>query len=109
MRLGRMDIIKRDGTKEEYCAAKIRNAVKAAFASVAEQVDDRTLDEITSQVESKIQQMCGDGCAVHVEDIQDMVEKTLMERNYYPVMKSTSYTGKSGPRREGRDISWRNI
>ena len=83
-----MDIIKRDGTKEEYCAAKIRNAVKAAFASVAEQVDDRTLDEITSQVESKIQQMCGDGCAVHVEDIQDMVEKTLMERNYYPVMKS---------------------
>ena len=88
MRIWRMDIIKRDGTKEEYCAAKIRNAVNAAFASVEEQVDDRTLDGITSQVESKIRQMCGDGIAVYVEDIQDMVEKTLMERNYYPVMKS---------------------
>ncbi len=80
-----MQIVKRDGRTEEYCASKIKTAINKAFASVKKAVEENTLLTLTACVEDKL--MVYADC-VQVEDIQDLVEATLMEKGYYEVSKS---------------------
>lgn len=99
-----MRIMKRDRSEQDYCPDKIKNAVARAFESVGSKVDEKELNRILSLVESKFLpeaksnedeiQPAGSVEAedrmiwISVEEIQDMVEQTLMEANYYRVMKS---------------------
>ena len=67
-----MEIIKRNGRKEQFNSEKIKNAIKAAFNSIGYSVDDDVYDEIVNSV--KVWDEMG------IEDIQDQVIETL--RNF---------------------------
>ena len=78
-----MYIVKRDGTKQKFNAVKIRAALAAAFGSVGREVTDAELDALTAGVVEKI-----DSFPTTVEQVQDLAEKTLMERGYFDEVKS---------------------
>lgn len=80
-----MDIIKRDGRSENYHPQKITEAIRKAFLSVSDMVDETVLEGITTAVEDKMQQLPP---PVSVETIQDLVEQTLMEKGFYQQSKS---------------------
>lgn len=83
-----MIIGKRNGNREEYCAAKIKRAMALAFHSVGGVLSAEEGEQLLQGVEQKIREKAGAGEYVSVEEIQDYVEQTLMEGNYYKEMKS---------------------
>lgn len=83
-----MDIMKRNGQRENYDAGKIKNVIRLAFLSVGKACGDQELDEITAAVEEKVMALAGQNTELQVETIQDQVEITLMERNCYETVKS---------------------
>lgn len=83
-----MEILKRNGQAEPYQWEKIEHAVRLAFLSVGQEPDKDTLRDLTEAVEARIQKLVQEGETLHVELVQDQVEKTLTERNYYEVLKS---------------------
>lgn len=83
-----MNIIKRNGSVEAYERAKIVRVIERAFRSVG---NDLATEQLNSMVETIEQSLFADarqGLNLHVEDIQDLVEKTLIEENYYKEVKS---------------------
>ena len=88
-----MDIIKRNGEKEAYNAEKIELAMQAAFNSVPDsgrtESDTKTiLRTMTAEIEADIYELSRNGNSVQVETIQDLVEKTLIEHNFYAEVKN---------------------
>lgn len=83
-----MEIIKRNGQQEKYSPIKIKNVIRRAFDSVNESYTEEELISVTSAVEEKIQKLILQGGVIQVEQIQDQVEMTLTERNYYMALKS---------------------
>lgn len=83
-----MTIMKRDRTEQAYYPEKIKNAVAKAFSSVDMPVEDEELNRILRRVESKFPEGWQERQMLSVEDIQDLVELTLMEENYYKVLRS---------------------
>lgn len=81
-------IKKRDGSLADFEAQKIAVAMKKAFFSVGEEVSDETLDELTKAVLELILERFGTGSVPGVEEIQDLVEFTLIDRKYYSVVKA---------------------
>ena len=77
-------ITKRDGRVESYDGSKIRVAMQRACADIDQQAADEQLDELLSSVEDAM----GRTGARSVEEIQDLVERTLMEQGYYDVAKA---------------------
>jgi ribonucleoside-triphosphate reductase len=75
-----MEIIKRNGRKEEFNSDKIKNAIKAAFNSIGYSVDDDVYDEIVSSVKVWNE--------MTIEDIQDQVIETLRNLDYNEVADS---------------------
>ncbi len=83
-----MNIMKRDRTEQEYRPDKIKNAIAKAFASVGTEAGEEELNRILAKVESKFPEDRQGERKLSVEEIQDLVEQTLMEENYYRVMRS---------------------
>ncbi len=83
-----MNITKRTGLVEPYRRAKISRVIELAFASVDSPLADEERDAMTLAIEEELLREKGTGQPLHVEDIQDLVEKTLIERNYYKEVKS---------------------
>lgn len=83
-----MRIKKRNKQEQSYYPDKIKNAVARAFRSVGKEASEEELNGILAQVESKFPKEIGEELCISVEEIQDLVEQTLMERNYYRVLKS---------------------
>lgn len=83
-----MDIIKRSGQIEEFNINKIEKAINACFLSVGEAIDENSLKDITELVFNELSYMDKNGIDIKVEDIQDHVEKALIEKNYYTEVKS---------------------
>ena len=83
-----MIIKKRNGQPQAYHRDKIKQAVALAFASVNEFVDEAALENILREVEAKFPTERSEYFSLSVEEIQDMVELTLMEENLYKVLKS---------------------
>ena len=75
-----MEIIKRNGRKEQFNSIKIKNAIKAAFHSVGYSVDDNVYDEIVNSVKVWNE--------MTIEDIQDQVIETLRNLDYNEVADS---------------------
>lgn len=80
-----MDIIKRDGTRQQFESQKIKNAVQKAFVGSEATIDVKKLDIIVLEVEEKISSLSGD---ITVEMVQDQVEKALMSHGYYEISKN---------------------
>lgn len=68
-----MQVIKRDKTKELFQVGKIERAVSKAFESCGKEADMDVVHCITSVYDTESDE------EVHVEDIQDNVEKCLMD------------------------------
>lgn len=83
-----MEILKRNGQAQPYQWEKIEHALRLAFLSVGQEPGEELLRDITEAVETKIQELVRRGEILQVELVQDQVEKTLTERNYYEVLKS---------------------
>jgi ribonucleoside-triphosphate reductase len=78
---------KRDGKKVEFKSEKIENAVEKAAAAV-DQADPKIAAEITAEVLSYLKIFFKNGGTVEVEQIQDLVEKVLIEKGYAEIAKA---------------------
>ena len=79
-------VIKRDGSVVLFDITKIIEAIKRSFVSVERNVDESILNLLALQVTSKFDEKAVDQ-KISVEDIQDLVENTLMEAGYNDVAK----------------------
>ena len=69
-----MNVIKRDGTPQEYSFLKIVDAINKAFASVEEAVEKQIIKN--------------NGLGTPIEEIQDIIQKELIKRNKYEVVEA---------------------
>ena len=79
-----MKIIKRDGRVVEYDREKIRKAIKKANNDVSEEdmASDKEIDSIIKYIESLKKKR------LLVEDVQDIIERKLVEANKYELSKA---------------------
>lgn len=92
-------IKKRDGREEEFKLEKISKAIGKAFKSINQKITNEELEKIDERVLSLI-----DNEAPTVEEIQDIVEKVLMELGYFDCAKSyILYRNNRKEKREVRD------
>lgn len=75
-------VIKREGQIETYDSAKIAAAMEKAFVEVGSFMNHSMMDLVEKTI-MKLQKN-----TVHIEEIQDAVEQTLMELGYYEVAKA---------------------
>ncbi len=73
-------IIKRDGSKDEFKPYKIEDAIKKAFKSQNETYDKEIFLSVIEQIDNNQLQA--------VEDVQDVIEKTLFSFGYFLVAKA---------------------
>ena len=76
-------VIKRNGEIESYQGEKIVEAIRRAFLDEKEPYDDKVLSKLLAKVETMIDVNNNP----QVEEIQDCVERALMELGYYKVAK----------------------
>jgi ribonucleoside-diphosphate reductase alpha chain len=81
-----MQIKKRNGDVVDFDLSKIERAMKKAFIAVQGGVDDTVLSDLASQIGAKVDTRFG-GSIPTVEDIQNVVEETMMEKGFFPVAR----------------------
>ena len=82
-----MKVIKRDGTEVEFQRKKIEIAISKANNSVKE--NERLSSEKIKTLSFDIEKKCSEmNRAVSVEDIQDIVENSIMELGYFALAKN---------------------
>ncbi len=79
-------IKKRDGRIEKFNPNKIKNAILKAFKAVGEK-NGNTVEDITKKVVEKVELKFKNSIP-SVEDVQDIVEETLMEAGFPKVAKA---------------------
>lgn len=79
-----MQIIKRSGQAENYQPHKIKEAIRRAFSSTSESISEEILENLLKAVQDKLTPDVN----WSVEQIQDLVERTLMEQGFYETAKS---------------------
>ena len=78
-----MEVIKRDGSTATYDLEKISIAISGAFLEHGNEFDDiALLDEINDTIEECFVS------PISIEDIQDLIEDTLINYNYSEEAKS---------------------
>lgn len=80
-------VIKRDGSEAGFCLDKIGGAIIKAFNATQMQFNQDIIDLLALRVTADIQGKIKDG-KVHVEDIQDSVEKVLEQAGYTEAAKA---------------------
>ena len=84
-----MKVIKRDGTEVPFDYTKIKNAIEAANACVAEK--DRLSDTMVGFIVGNVEKRCDAlGRAVSVEEIQDMIVDELDQSEHYKLARHYS-------------------
>lgn len=92
-------IKKRDGRIEDFKKEKIAKAISKAFKSVDNKVNEDELNKIVSKVVDSIEEEMPT-----VEEVQDLVEKALMELGYFDCAKSyILYRNSRKEKRANRD------
>jgi ribonucleoside-triphosphate reductase len=77
----KMKVIKRSGKEVNYDRSKIENAIINANNSVDDKRYQLKQSQITKITDNVILECEKLGRAVHVEEIQDMVEEAIMKSN----------------------------
>ena len=83
-----MRIIKRSGQEMQFDNEKIKNAIVKANLSVddmGKRLTDGQIDDIVKDVVSECESV---GRAVHVEEVQDIVERRIMKEGAFDVAKN---------------------
>lgn len=79
------NIIKRDGRKKKFSITKISNAITAAFNESGEKFDSDVIDGL---VDAVVDQLEKKGVkTVKVEEVQNVIENTIMESGYQQTAK----------------------
>ena len=78
-----MNVIKRNGKKEEFNCNKIKEALNKAFISVDEKLPEDKYQLIIDNIVNSINKE-----DIQIEDIQDKVEKSLFRLGYFNALKS---------------------
>ena len=73
-------VIKRNGEYKPFDAYKISDAIQKAFESVSLPYDNHVYESVLNAFANKT--------VISVEEVQDIIEKVLHEKNYFSVMKS---------------------
>jgi len=84
------EITKRNGARVPFDQKKIIVAMRKAFSQENTPVSDDILQQMADRVVGKLENVCQavvDGPCPTVEQVQDLVEETLMERGYFVVAK----------------------
>ena len=71
-------VIKREGEVADFTLTKISDAIMKAFNATEVQYNNDIVDLLSLRVTADFQSKVKDGY-VHVEDIQDMVERVLVK------------------------------
>ena len=82
-----MKLIKRNGSEADFDSLKIYAAIKKANLAVdaAERINEDTIQGVTDRVSAQSLSL---GRAVHVEEVQDMVERELMALGAFVLAKT---------------------
>lgn len=80
-------VIKRDGVKADFTLTKINDVIIKAFDATGVQYNNDIVDLLALRVTADFQNKV-EGDAVHVEDIQDSVEKVLEQAGYAQAAKA---------------------
>ena len=83
-----MEIIKRDGTRVPFEQEKIELAIKKSFNSVDSSITGEELRKMSDKIVATIEEKYPKDHVVSVEEVQDLVELTLIDENYYREVKS---------------------
>jgi len=82
-----IQVIKRDGSRVDFTLSKIKDVIMKAFTATQMEYNADIVDllalRVTADFQSKVR-----GGAIHVEDIQDSVEKTLGQAGYEEAAKA---------------------
>jgi len=84
------EITKRNGARVPFDPNKIVVAMRKAFSQENTPVSDDILQQMADRVVGKLESLCqvaSDVPCPTVEQVQDLVEETLMERGYFVVAK----------------------
>lgn len=101
-----MNVIKRDETVQPFSFEKVETAVRKAFNSVEEDVPDKFL----SQLYEKFSGLETTQTEISVEEIQDIIQKLLIQKNKYKVVESfILYRKKRADIRESKSDLLREI
>ncbi len=73
-------VVKRDGRKVEFDAVKISNAIKGAAEEIAFDMKESEIMSLTQRVIKKIED--SHKKEISVEDIQNLVERVLIDNNF---------------------------
>lgn len=79
-----MQVIKRDGTKQEFDSNKIKKAILGAMKDIDSDLPEACVDDLVEIIVSKLDKRKN----YNVEQINDLVELTLMEQEQYPIAKA---------------------
>ncbi|MBF0511980.1 MAG: hypothetical protein HQL13_06595 [Candidatus Omnitrophica bacterium] len=84
-------LVKRDGREVSFKQEKIAQAIDKAFIAHNNGVNNDSLVDLSHCLASKVvDEICKkwpEGRAVHIEEVQDIVEKVLMVSGFYEVSK----------------------
>ncbi|MDR0647047.1 MAG: ribonucleoside triphosphate reductase [Puniceicoccales bacterium] len=81
-------VIKRDGAVMPFREDRIYNAIHKAFLAIHGKPCGGTVQRLTDQVVVRLNACYGDRTIPTIEEIQDLVEKTLIGENYGDVAKA---------------------
>lgn len=80
------NIIKRDNRRRKFNIAKVYTAIENAFKSIDEKYTEEGIDQLVDEVVEIIS--ANDAKSARVEDIQNVIEKTLMSKGFGSVAKA---------------------
>ena len=80
-------VIKRDGTRADFTLTKINDAIMKAFTATEMSYNNDIVDLLALRVTADFQSKVVDG-EIHVEDIQDSVERVLGQAGYEEAAKA---------------------
>ena len=80
-------VVKRDGKTTAFDISKISQAIKKAFDAQTKQYNDDIIDLISLRVTADFAGKVNNGL-VAVEDVQDSVERVLIQSGYADVAKA---------------------
>ena len=80
------NVIKRDNRRRKFNIAKVYTAIENAFKSINEKYTEEGIDQLVDEVVENIS--ANDAKSAKVEDIQNVIEKTLMKSGFGAVAKA---------------------
>ena len=80
------NVIKRDNRRRKFNIAKVYTAIENAFKSIDEKYTEEGIDQLVDEVVEIIS--ANDAKSARVEDIQNVIEKTLMGKGFGSVAKA---------------------